>query len=311
MLFSITGAEEIREFFADREISYEVAQGTPGRLALQAESLRPDVVITRATNLGVGLTRTQRLVRRSSVDDITLSINTGPEGRLEQDGRGVITRTGTGNFYSSTAPMRLFAPAPVDRADSYDKVMIQVDRGQLRRRTGYDLPLGTQVPSGHVGMGLLAETVSRLLAVADGLSSDEREHYSRAVLDLLAAIVLSSRSGRPVTPSGPEAIFEQLKADVFARLHDPDLGPADLAARHSISLRYVHRLFGAEPPGAFIRRHRMQVAGELVSRTIPRPLPVASIASRCGFRDVGTFVRAFRRHYGCTPSDYRRLGLPA
>jgi AraC-like DNA-binding protein len=250
-------------------------------------------------------------VRRSSIDDITLSINTGAAGRLEQDGRGLITSAGTGNFYSSTQPMRLFAPAQADRADSYDKLMIQVDRGQLRRRTGFDLPLGTQVPTGHVGLGLLSETASRLLVIADSLSSEEREHYSRAVLDLLAAVVLSCRSGRRVTPSGPEALFEQLKADVFARLDDPDLGPTDLAARHSISLRYVHRLFGAEAPAAFIRRHRMLAAADLVSRTSPHPLPVASIAVRCGFRDVGTFVRAFRRYYGCTPTDYRRLPLEA
>lgn len=207
--------------------------------------------------------------------------------------------------------MRLFAPAQPDRVDSYDKVMVQVDRRQLRRHTGYDVPLGTQVPAGHIGLELLAETVSRLLGATHILSSEEREHYSRAVLDLLAAVVLSSRSGRPVAPSGPEAMFEQLKADVFSRLDDPDLGPADLAARHSISLRYVHRLFGAEPPAAFIRRHPMLVAGELVARTLPQPLPIASIAARCGFRDVGTFVRAFRRHYGYSPTEYRRLTIPA
>ena len=114
---------------------------------------------------------------------------------------------------------------------------------------------------------------------------EEREHYSRALMDLLAAVVFSSRSGRPVTPSGLEALLEQLTADIFSRLDDPDLGPADLAGRHSISLRYVHRLFGAEPPAAFIRRHRLLAASDLVARTTPYPLPMASIAIRCGFRD--------------------------
>jgi AraC-like DNA-binding protein len=42
---------------------------------------------------------------------------------------------------------------------------------------------------------------------------------------------------------------------------------------------------------------------------------IAELASRWGFKDLSTFNRAFKKHYGCTPSAYRKshlsLAIPA
>jgi AraC-like DNA-binding protein len=298
-----TDAEVQRQWFNDRNIPYEMV--TPDRAVRNffQECALPNVVIGRAWGDGVHLERGQRLVRSSSVDDVTIAIHRGPGGRIEQDGSQVLAGADTGTFYTSASPMR------IRRAESSDNLMIMVDRRRLRQITGQDVPLGLQVPASNVGLSLLSSTAFGLLSAASALSAEEGEHYSRALMDLLGAVVRSSRSGPHETVTGPEALLEQLKADVFARLGDPDLGPSDLAARHSISLRYVHRLFGAEPPAAFIRRQRMVAAGDLLARSATATLPISSVAARSGFRDTGTFIRAFRRHYGCTPSEYRELSL--
>jgi AraC family transcriptional regulator len=35
--------------------------------------------------------------------------------------------------------------------------------------------------------------------------------------------------------------------------------------------------------------------------------PVAHVAADCGFTDHSAFTRAFRRHVGLAPSEYRQL----
>jgi AraC-like DNA-binding protein len=291
------------EWFRTREIGYElVAPGGPPQTVF-GESVLGNVVVSELCGDAFGLDRTERLVRKSSVNDITFIIQRGSSGRIEQEGRQVSADRGTGTFYSSIRPMRF------RMLDGFDSLMVQVDRHRLRQVTGRDVPWGLQVPTTNVGMSVLAETSMRLLALADDFAVEERAHYARAILDLVAGVVVSSRDGRPVTPSGPEALLEQMKMDILSRLHHPDLGPADLAVRHRISLRYVHRLFGDEPPAAFIRRQRLVAALQLLDGKAW--MPVAGVAARCGFMDAGTFVRAFRRYYGCTPTEYRAFGVRA
>jgi AraC-like DNA-binding protein len=38
----------------------------------------------------------------------------------------------------------------------------------------------------------------------------------------------------------------------------------------------------------------------------PHSRSIAEIAYAAGFGDLSTFNHAFRRHFGCTPSDVRR-----
>ena len=133
--------EALREVLTDREISYDVVRDNgPVETTIRVENLRSDLVITRALGVGVGLERGERLVRESSVDDLTFSIGLGSTGQVVQDGRELTTTSGTGIFYTSARPMLL------GLSDFYDNLMLQVPRRQLRRITGEDIPLGTQVP---------------------------------------------------------------------------------------------------------------------------------------------------------------------
>lgn len=81
---------------------------------------------------------------------------------------------------------------------------------------------------------------------------------------------------------------------------------ADVAQRFALSRRQLTRRFCAatgETPGSYLRRVRMEAAGELLRAT---RLTVPQIARRVGYCDATAFHRAFRRHTQTTPSDYRR-----
>ncbi len=79
---------------------------------------------------------------------------------------------------------------------------------------------------------------------------------------------------------------------------------ADLAGRAGISPRHFARLFREEigvTPSAWVERVRVEAARQLLEEGLPPKLAGA----RCGFGDVETFRRAFRRRFGVSPAAYR------
>ena len=72
-----------------------------------------------------------------------------------------------------------------------------------------------------------------------------------------------------------------------------------------VSDRHLHRLCTEElgmTPRAFAQQVRMRRARTLVRET---RLPVGAIASACGYGGASDFNRAFRRHFGRTPTQMR------
>lgn len=98
-----------------------------------------------------------------------------------------------------------------------------------------------------------------------------------------------------------------IRAYIETRIGDPALCLDDVAAHAQISTSYVRKLFAAE--GARFSAFVLQTRLEMVARALTDPAtcgdPVSVVASACGFNDVSYFNRAFRKRYGCTPSDWR------
>lgn len=57
-----------------------------------------------------------------------------------------------------------------------------------------------------------------------------------------------------------------------------------------------------------ISNHRLSQAGSMLLAT---DLPVSSIGYRCGYLNNASFTRAFARHFGRAPTQYRAMGLAA
>jgi AraC-like DNA-binding protein len=107
------------------------------------------------------------------------------------------------------------------------------------------------------------------------------------------------------------AMAEARRRDALAWIErgfaDPALGAAEVAARLGTSLRSLHAAF--EPTGTSFAEaltlRRLQAARAALANPATRESSIAAIAFACGFNDVSTFYRAFRRVYGITPSDLR------
>jgi AraC family transcriptional regulator, regulatory protein of adaptative response / methylphosphotriester-DNA alkyltransferase methyltransferase len=95
---------------------------------------------------------------------------------------------------------------------------------------------------------------------------------------------------------------------IVEREYASDLALDDIARRVATSRRQLQRAY-AEIGRTTFRAHltavRMDRAAELLAR---RTVTVREVAHGVGYRQPAQFAKAFRRHLGVAPSDYRAAG---
>jgi AraC-like DNA-binding protein len=94
---------------------------------------------------------------------------------------------------------------------------------------------------------------------------------------------------------------------------DPDLSVARIARRHNISERYAYLIlsrFGITFSD-WVREQRLTGAAADLSSPAFGAENISAVCRRWGFSDHANFTRAFRRHFGSSPSEYRRRALGA
>jgi AraC-like DNA-binding protein len=97
------------------------------------------------------------------------------------------------------------------------------------------------------------------------------------------------------------------EADYIERhLFDAELSAQAIARAHHISVRHLYALWSVNPVPLreWIIRARLEQARRQLAAD--PSLPVATVASRCGFTNVTHFARRFRNAYGIPPSEWQR-----
>ncbi|RDS81150.1 GlxA family transcriptional regulator [Dyella monticola] len=87
---------------------------------------------------------------------------------------------------------------------------------------------------------------------------------------------------------------------------DVDHSIASMAKRAGLSPRHFARLFHAEvgiTPAAWVEATRVAAARTLLENGHDTP---KLVASKCGFANADTLRRAFKKHVGVTPAEYRK-----
>jgi len=112
---------------------------------------------------------------------------------------------------------------------------------------------------------------------------------------------------RTATISLRTALFHDATAIVEAE-YPSDLSLDDIARRVASSRRQLQRAYAEIGRTTFrdqITAVRMERAAEMLAT---RGLTVRDVANRVGYRQPAQFAKAFRRHHGLAPSDYRAEG---
>jgi AraC family transcriptional activator of tynA and feaB len=100
------------------------------------------------------------------------------------------------------------------------------------------------------------------------------------------------------------ALRASIERYIEGNLLNGTVTPAAIASAHWVSIRTVNRAFSAtgQTVGEVVRARRLAHAREDLTNS---DRPISDIAHRWGFSDTSHFSRAFKAHYGTSPTDYR------
>lgn len=133
----------------------------------------------------------------------------------------------------------------------------------------------------------------------------QRRALMREIADIKRSINSTvTISNSPVDAS--ESFRQSVVNAVNAGIASGNIGVSHLASQLNMSeqtfRRRVREATG-DSPKMFITAIQMERAARLICEDIDRP--ISDIASLCGFDDASAFSHAFKRVYGCSPSQFR------
>lgn len=180
-------------------------------------------------------------------------------------------------------------------------VFIQPGRlPQLAPAFGTARAMPVESPAARMMGGMLP----RIAAAADEIAPADAPRLEAALSSMLTACLMGWEMGPASTRQHLEAARRaRVVALVDAALGDPDLSPAVLVERSGISRSELYRCFA--PAGGIarvIQLRRLRHAYRELARS-EGPASVSRIGEAVGFFDPSSFTRAFRREFGCTPSE--------
>lgn len=187
----------------------------------------------------------------------------------------------------------------------YDLVSFRTSAADRQYIAAMDIPLGTPI---ELKDDLV---ISGAIRSISSQSARRGKHFSEfAELSMKIIFISLSDAANAAEPSPEETIprYNELKRLREAIYDDPvsSWSVEDICGEMNISRTYFHRLYFAAF-GVTCRQDviesRLLYATELLKNT---DMSVAAIAEQCGYDSESYFMRQFKKHKNCTPSEYRR-----
>jgi AraC-like DNA-binding protein len=288
------------------KVDFEPIPDVPFACSATVRSLPRLSVITGLSN-GYRLVRTPQLIADGN-DDLILNIATRGGGVMSQVCREVAVGAGDGLLLSSSDVGTAMFPEPVEF------ISLGLSRPALRALVADpEAVLITPIPERNHALRLLTNYMSALEGAGALMNPDPipdvADTFAAHILDLVALAIGATRDGMELARGRGlrAARLYAIKVDIRNSLHRADLSVAIIAARHGVTPRYVQMLFAAE--GVTFSEYVLGQRLACVRRMLEEPRfagrTISAIAYEVGLGDLSHFNRAFRRHFGITPSDVR------
>lgn len=247
--------------------------------------------------------RTPHQVRSADEDYFHIALCHRGTTLVTQHGRETTLRPGDFVLYDSAAP---FAFA---MAGDFDYSVCLFPRRLLPLRAN-ELAAATAIRfDGTRGLGAMIPPLFTALRSQefDDLPTASQDAMMAAIADLYVAMVRS----RVDSAASPSLHLTRARAHIEEHLADLTLDPAAIAAACSISVSYLHKLFGAagESVTEYIRERRLQGVWTDLRRSDLAALPVSAIGRRWGLTDPAHLSRTFRARFGVSPTEHRTRSL--
>jgi len=256
-------------------------------------------ILTHTVSSPVSLKIGARHIDRSSPEMVVIGLALDGIGYQEQADRGGRIATGGISFLSRGRP--LLAGTQTD----YEEIRLAVPRGAFETWIGDADAFAGRCIAGQPANAAFAACFRTFARSAAWMTGDEAGVAVEGVLHMLRGLARPP-ADRPAVPVSRAAVLSLARAHIERRLHDPTLGPSEIQAVLGVSRAHLYRAF-AETDGiaAAIREARLTRAHHRLAAPRNDGVKIATIAYACGFADVPTFNRAFRRRFGISPGDLR------
>ena len=285
----------------DHDSVAECPQTFQGRL--QSGSLG-DMTLVSFANSPMAISHTARQAAHANSAEILICRQFSGAVQLEQNGRETRLDPGEIALLDPRLPYHgKFLPGA-------EMLVLKAPRKLVEARVGstQDMMAYSIKPDGGE-TAILSAYLTALPSYLDTLHQEGQPMIQDHVLDLLGISLLANthRSRSRLSYARTIAVLK-IRAAIEARLSDPALTAATVAAAAGISERYANAVLAKE--GTSIRRlilaRRLARCRSALEDPLQKQRSVSDIAYRWGFSDMTHFGRAFRAVYGLLPSELRK-----
>ncbi len=222
------------------------------------------------------------------------------EGEGEQSLNGIVYPLQPGTFYLVT-PIDFHTVTAKDKLTivniSFDDSLLSPEWQQkfLNRRENL---LGVAKGEHKTYMESLFFMLEQELSIQDSYSSRARKQLLELLLIAVARNTLSVKQGySSVVQSSMRYIFQHFREKLTL---------SSIATQSGYEPHYFSALFRKETGQCltdFIAEMRLNYAKTLLTTT---DIPISVIGQKGGFGSQSNFLRLFKQHFGCTPTQYRK-----
>lgn len=185
---------------------------------------------------------------------------------------------------------------------------VVLSRRRVREALGDDLSglAGRRVP----GRGLAAVLRAHMTATLDEaphMTAQDRVVATNAAAEMALAILQAGRFGAADPDQFGEGLYQAARAVIDRACADPDLSPDRIALAVGCSRATLYRLFArrGHSVAAAVWQARLERALRTLRSAESVGMTIGEVAMLCGFTDIPTFTRMFKRRYGKTPREAR------
>jgi AraC-like DNA-binding protein len=243
--------------------------------------------------------RTRQAIARSGDQNFFLIQLHGGACAYKQRGREAELRAGDSVLVDSKEIFSFCAPLPTDvtvlrMPQAWLRAWMQTPEDAVARRI-----------DGSAGWG---RAVSATISSIDLDAVDELALPGGVVAEQIAALLTLVCSPKRPESTSRRLLMNRIRQSMRDHCYDETLGPADIAALHNISIRYLFALFAHEMStfSAELTTLRLDRATRMLVDQTHAKQTITEIAMRCGFADASHFARKFRQQYKTTPRGVRK-----
>jgi len=251
-------------------------------------------------------TRSSLELERSPADCIYANYILSGETNVSQCGRATTAKRGDLVTYDSTQPVVITK----SEIEPYEDLTLRIPKTLLTESCRAESVLhNVAIPAEKI----ISPLSSCLEFLSQNLLTTSQEELSALyevcaqLLPVAAGYVHRANNGIESFMPPSTHYGRELTAFIDEHLATAELSPRFAAKNLGISVRYVHKQFAAKGMtfNSYVTTKRLEfIRRDLISAAC-RSQPIFTIAYRWGFNDLSTFIRAFKKKFSCSPSQYR------